>query len=463
MKLINSPYQQFVFKSYSFDQATGLAEFVYRLDDVEFVERVKFPMAVVEKIGDVTGPIPGSAPTELDQALFALHLIGGISYYKAGLPKEIIIESGSLSEEDAKFWNKLYTLGLGEFFYRHDLDFRDYIHFPFITNPANQFVVEMANPTSWPKSMESRVLLPIGGGKDSLVAVEMLRRAGIDFDLLVLGDHARINDVIRAVGINALRIDRVIDPKLFELNQQGAWNGHVPISAYIAFACVVTAVLHGKRDIVLSNERSANVGNVKVGDVEINHQYSKSLEFERDLQHYINDRISNEIRYFSLLRPMSELSITKQFAEIGKYFEVFSSCNKNFKQSGEVPEHSWCGDCAKCAFVFAMLAAWLSKAELLKIFGTIFFDHENLLETYRDLLGCGVGKPFDCVGEPDEMIVALELAHRRGDLGETAVMKWFAQDILPTQTDLEEKIESVLTLSKEHSMSEEYAKIVYEN
>lgn len=452
MQTINSSYQQFVFKSYSFDQATGQAEFVYRLDDVEFVERVKFP------IDSTTSGLHDS--TTLDNALFALHLIGGISYYKAGLAKEIIVESGSLSEEDAKFWNKLYTLGLGEFFYRNDLDFRDYINFPFVTNPADQF----ANPmTTLDVVILSGALLPIGGGKDSLVTVEMLKRVGLDFDLLVLGDHARINDVIRAVDVNALRIERVIDPKLFDLNKQGAWNGHVPISAYIAFASVVVAVLQGKRDIVLSNERSANVGNVKVGDVEINHQYSKSLEFERDLQHYISDRISKEIRYFSLLRPLSELSITKRFAEIGKYFEVFSSCNKNFKQSGEASEHRWCGDCAKCAFVFAMMAAWIPKVELERIFGAIFFDYENLLETYRDLLGCGVGKPFDCVGEPDEVIVALELARRRGELDEMAVMKWFVQDILPTQTDLEAKIEAVLKLSADHSMPEEYAKIVYEN
>ncbi len=450
MKSINSNYRQFVFKNYSFDQVTGQAEFVYRLDDLEFVERVKFPVVIGATIDEVV----------LNKALFALHLIGGVSYYKAGLPKEIIIESGSLDKKNAVFWNKLYTLGLGEFFYRNDLDFRDHIHFPFVTNAADQFDAVGTLPAT---STHSGAILPIGGGKDSLVVVEMLKRAGIDFDLLELGDHVRINDVIRAVGADALRIERQIDPKLFDLNKQGAYNGHVPISAYIAFASVVVTVLHGKRDIVLANERSANVGNLKVGEVEINHQYSKSLEFERDLQHYVADAISPSIRYFSLLRPFSELAIAKKFAEAGKYFDVFSSCNKNFKQGGELPEHRWCGDCAKCAFVFAMLAAWLPRTQLEKIFGSIFFDHENLLETYRDLLGCGVSKPFDCVGEPDEMIAALELARRRGDLDDTLVMKWFTNEILPNQADLDTKIEAVLELSKEHAMPDEYAKIIYEN
>jgi hypothetical protein len=447
MQPIKSPYQQFVFKKYSFDQATGQAEFVYRLDAIEFVERVNFPVSLIDDLDHST----------LDRALFALHLIGGISYYKAGLLPEIIVESGSLSEAAATFWNKLYTLGLGEFFYRNDLDFRDYIHFPFVHNRADQFAA-----ATRPQSL-SGALLPIGGGKDSLVAVELLRQAGIDFDLLVLGDHERIEEVITAVEERVWRIERQIDPKLFALNKAGAWNGHVPISAYIALASVVTAVLTGKRDIVLANERSANIGNLKVGDVEINHQYSKSLEFEQDFQHYVAEEISSEIRYFSLLRQLSELAIAKKFVEQGKYFDVFSSCNKNFKQSGERPEHRWCGDCAKCAFVFAMFAAWLSRTQLEKIFGSIFFDHESLLETYRDLLGCGVNKPFDCVGEPDEMMVALELARRRGDLDNTLVMKWFAEEVLPAQDDLDNQIEMVLKPSPQHAMPEEYAKLIYEN
>lgn len=446
MQPISSSYQQFIFKSYSFDAKNGEASLVYALDGVEFVERVRFPVS----------DYPADA-TLLDRALFALHLIGGISYFKAGLPKEIVVESGSLNEEQAKFWNKLYTLGLGEFFYRNDLDFRDYIHFPFVTNPSSQFVTPVT-----PTVIDSAgALLPIGGGKDSLVAVEMLRRAGIEFDLLELGSHERIEEVISAVGANAWRISRQIDTKLFDLNKKGAYNGHVPISAYIAIASVVTAILHGKRDIVLANERSANVGNVVVDGVQINHQYSKSLEFERDLQHYLHDQFGESVRYFSLSRPFSELAITKMFVERGKYFEVFSSCNKNFKQSGEAPAARWCGECAKCAFVFAMFAAWLPKNELEKIFGAIFFDREDLVETYRDLLGCGVMKPFDCVGEPDEMMAALELARQRGELDGTVVMRWFIQEILPSQSDLDMKIERVLQPASDHALPEDYKKIVY--
>lgn len=448
MQPIVSPYNTFRFVSYAFNHANGEAEFVYAIDDaLTFTERVIFPLPEKIVVDDAA----------LDRALFALHLIAGISYYKAYCPPNIVIESGSLTKDEAAFWDKLYTHGLGEFFYRNDLDFRNYIHFPSGNEPQDLSL------SSCPLPLHGAIV-PLGGGKDSLVAVEMLRQAGIAFDLVALRGHDRIKKVAAAIGQPLAVIDREIDPQLFEENKKGAWNGHVPITAYVAFAMACYAVLHGKQDVIFANERSANAGNVMAGDIEINHQYSKSLEVERDIQHYIATSITLSVRYFSLLRPLSELAITKRFVENGKYFDVFSSCNRNFSLStfdSRLLTTPWCGTCPKCAFVFGMLAAFLSKAEVVGIFGKNLYDDASLLPTYKELLALEGIKPFECVGEPDEVFAAFVLAHRRGDFAGSAVMDWFAADVLPARQDADAVIALALAPTTEHAMPDDYKNLPY--
>lgn len=442
MTPIVSPYKTFRFVAYTFDRGTGEAALTYAIDGVyTFTEKVVFPLP--EKIA--------ASDEAIDHAVRALHLIGGISYYKAYLPPEIVVESTELTKDEAVFWAKLYTLGLGEFFYRNNLDFQGYVRFP---------ATDVATSTL-PKTTTSGAVLPLGGGKDSLVAVEMLRKAGKPFDLLALRAHERIVQVAEAVGQPLAVIGRQIDPQLFELNKKGAWNGHVPITAYVAFASVVYALLHGKQDIIFANEKSANNGNVTVHGVSINHQYSKSLEAERDIQNYLAMSVTADVRVFSLLRPLSELAITKRFAERGKYLEIFSSCNKNFRITGDKPVERWCGECPKCAFVFSMLAAFVPQERLVKMFGKNLYDDGALLWLYKELLALEGIKPFECVGEPDEVFAAFVLAHRRGDFAGSVIMDWFVREVLPTRNDVDEVIAASLAMSNEHAMPEEYANIIY--
>ncbi|MCR4312341.1 MAG: endonuclease domain-containing protein [Candidatus Uhrbacteria bacterium] len=442
MQPIQSPAETFTFRSYSFDRATGEAEFVYAIDDIELVDRMTFPLLA-------TG-IPEGADVALDRALFALHIITGTSYYKAKLPKKIVIESGKLTKDEATFWDKLYTLGLGEFFFQNDLDFRDYIHFPF----------EDGERVTGSFSGEGAFVM-IGGGKDSLVAIEMLCAAEKSVELSWVGKNSRIREVADAVGAPYTVIDRQIDPKIIELNKQGAWNGHIPITAVISFAEVVLAILHGKRDVIFSNERSANIGNVVVDGIEINHQYSKSLESERDLQEYLTSSISPDIRVFSLLRPLSELDVARRFAAFGKYFNVFSSCNANFRKFKTPIITRWCGKCPKCTFVFAILAAFIPRRKMIEMFGEDVFMNEALLPMYKDLLGCGVMKPFECVGEPEEVIAAFGLIHGRGEYEDSPILKWVEREVLAGRKNIDGLITHALTLSPEHAMPQEYADIVY--
>lgn len=437
--------KQFIFRSYSFDTATGDVALVYAIDNQEFVERLKFPV-----------PTNGQRTTanDLDAALFSLHLVAGVSYYKAKLPPEIVIESGTLTKEQAEFWNNLYTLGLGEFFYRNNLDFRNYVRFPWSDRT-------MHNDQRTTPSGAFGAILPIGGGKDSLVAVELLRSAGIDFDLVMFGNHARIREVAAEVGKPLLQIRRTIDPKLMELNAAGAWNGHVPITAYVSLASMIVGMLHGKRDVVLANERSANSGNAEVDGIVINHQYSKSLDAERALQDYISKYITGDARVFSVLRPMSELDIARRFAANGKYFNVFSSCNKNFKQGGAPSVTRWCGKCPKCAFVFVILGAFIPRRRMAEMFGEDLLMKTELLDMYKDLTGYGAMKPFECVGEFEEVIAALALIEGRGEYDDSPIMQWFSGEVSSKRNDFDALIDRALTMSQEHMMPEEYSNLVY--
>lgn len=440
----NSPYKTFRFVSYAFDEKSGEAVLTYAFDDaVTLRETFQFP---VPKAGVAPG-----ARAALDRALFALHLVVGVSYYKAFCPPEIRVESGALTAEQAKFWNTLYTLGLGEFFYRNELSFDGLVNFPTEASAADG-APEVAGLAD--------ALVPIGGGKDSLVTVELMRASGRPFTLFTLGTFQRIQEAIRAIGEKHLLVHRKIDPTLFDLNAKGAYNGHVPISSIIAFSAVVTAILNGKRDIVLSNERSANFGNVTVGGVEVNHQYSKSFAFERDLQDYLARYVTGSVRYFSLLRPLSELAIAERFVKNGKYLDIFSSCNTNFRLRGTAPKERWCGQCPKCAFVFAMMAAFVPSDALLAMFGDNLFDRDDLMPLYQELLGCKDTKPFECVGEPSEVHAAFILAHRRGDLEETRAMRWYLDTQLPQFADPDAVVAEALRPSSEHAVPDEYAALI---
>ncbi len=445
MRAIISPAKQFIFKSYSFDRESGEVLLKYGIDDDEFVERLVFPVPA-------TG-IPEGIDSALDRALLTLHLIAGVSYYKAKLPPEIVVESGRLSAEQAASWNKLYTLGLGEFFFRNDLDFRGYVKFP-VSDDAASLMGE-------PAVIGEGAIVPIGGGKDSLVAIEMLKSANIPFDLFMFGNHARIREVAAEVGGKLFSVTRTIDPKLIELNKAGAWNGHVPITAYVGIAASIVAMLHGRRDVIFANERSANSGNTEVDGIIINHQYSKSLEAERDIQAYLEAFVSKDFRVFSLLRPLSELDIARRFAANGKYFNVFSSCNTNYKQGGAPTVTRWCGKCPKCAFVFAMLGAFIPRRKMVEMFAEDVLMRVDLLPMYKDLTGYGTMKPFECVGEFEEVIAAFALIHGRGEYDDSPIMKWFEADIMSSRKDIDALIDHALTLSTEHSMPEEYAQFVY--
>jgi len=426
----------FYFESFSFEPDTKELIFTYSYDkETRFTETILL-----------------NTPKQLEdseaftRALFNLHLALGISYWKAFTPKKIIVESGALTKEQAEFWNTVYTEGLGEFYYTNQIDFNGLVEFPY----DESLKVEPLEIKPF-----KTTLLPLGGGKDSLVSVELLQQMGITFDTTFGKSHPIVDRQVGELKSTHIKAIREVDEQLFELNEQGAQNGHIPISMIYAFTTLLIAIVQRYKYIVFSNERSANEGNTEYLGQEINHQWSKSARFENLFRDYVHSYISPEIEYFSLLRPLSELHIAKLFASHEKWLPLFTSCNTNFKINDR-GQNKWCGNCPKDAFVFAILAPFVSKEKLVETFGKNMFADTTLLDTYKELLGTKDIKPLDCVGTPNEVRVTFAMAHDTGLFEGDATMDYFVNDVLPTIDNLEELKEEVFTPSKEHNIPEQF-------
>lgn len=449
-------YQEFIFTDYNFNYSTGELSLRYSFDNkLTFEEKVFF---------DVSNVNFETIDKELlNDAFLNLHLIAGISYYKAYCPSKLIVKTAFLNDEQIKFWEKIYTLGLGEFFYKNQIDFRGLVNFESVESLESESQDTIPH-LAFPKrgGTEKKCLVPIGGGKDSLVTAELLKKGGFDFTLYSLGDSFPQKETAELVGKERLIVNRKLSPNLFELNKEGAYNGHIPISAYIAFLSLATAILYGYDYIVLSNEHSANYGNLDYLGMNINHQYSKSLEFEQDFNNYVEQNICTDIRYFSLLRPYYELKIAKIFSQYSQYFSKFTSCNANFKIIKKVPlegdtggfmpqkvkypptsfkgglKEKWCCECPKCAFVYSILSPFIPREKIVKIFGKNLFAEEKLKNLFLELLGVQENKPFECVGTAEEVAVAFYLVSQKAEWQNDFIVKIFIAKVLPQIENIEE-------------------------
>lgn len=389
-----SKYQRFIFEDYTFDPDIGALDLHYAMDDaLHFTEKYRFDFEFAEY-----------DPAVLDRAVQALFFMAGVSYYKMYIPPNIVVKKGELDAPMAAFFGKTYQRGLGEFWYLNQLDPRTPVVFPAITDHIL--------PIQGGRKGQG-LLVATGGGKDSLVSIEILRDKK-NVTTWSLNHRPQLTPLVECIALPHAWVERQWDPQISALNQQDALNGHIPISAIFACVGTIVAILNGTQDIVMSNEYSANEPTLHYRGVAINHQYSKSQEFEKDFQQYLEHVFGDRVRYYSFLRPLSEVRISELFAvdAFEKYKDVFSSCNRAFVHGSNAM--SWCGNCSKCAFVYMALAPFLAEEKL----GALWSGKNLLLEpalqpTYRKLLGIEGDKPLDCVGDIKESRAAMRLAQER--------------------------------------------------
>jgi hypothetical protein len=202
--------------------------------------------------------------------------------------------------------------------------------------------------------------------------------------------------------------------------------------------------------VVFSNERSASYGSIIPGAGEVNHQWSKGWEFERLFGEHVARHVSPDVHYYSLLRPLSELAVARQFAKGDRYDAWFSSCNRNFHLLGERPVNRWCGVCPKCHFVFLALAPFMSKPRLVSIFGRNLLDDASQAAGYDALLEFQDHKPFECVGEGRESRAAMFALVNRPEWREDALVRRFEREILPQLDRSGLELAPLLRMSGEH-------------
>jgi hypothetical protein len=389
-----TPFTHFYIENFSFDADSGKATFSYSFDkDISFIEEIEFYDEQFPLRKDIK-------PEDIQTFLFSLSLALGVSYYKSYPTHTITVETGALTDAMKTFWKKFYTLGLGEFFYRNSIS-------PDILKDIVSTSTKTYQKTSF--IPEERAIVPVGGGKDSIVTIEKVKSGKVPFNLFTFGkDNSIYHDMEEISGAKRLFVRRSLAKELFRLNSEGYYNGHVPITGVISFALALVSYLYGYKYIIFSNEHSANFGNMSYENIEVNHQYSKSLEFENDFRAYLRDYVSTDIEYFSMMRPYYEINILKMFSNYKDYFPYFSSCNRNFHllASGTSVKR-WCLECPKCAFTFAGLHPYLSKEEMFTIFGGDMYADTRNIPLFRELAGVSGHKPFECVGTNEEILVSM--------------------------------------------------------
>lgn len=448
-------HPRFVYERFTLGRAGhGLhAQFRFRLEPaIEFTPEIIIKTVDWARVEEM----PRAA---LENLFFPLGLVEMLSYWKAACSPEIVVRAGALSNEQIAWWMNLLLQGMGEYFYINQIDFRSPELVRILSAPStitSSAVIPSEsragrgttrglhlNPSSQneekqiPRSARNdtaKNLVLTSGGKDSVVTLETLRAARQPFDCLLLNPTPAALDIARQAGCaKPIIIRRTIDERLLALNAAGYLNGHTPFSALLAFLGVTVAALFGHRRVIVSNERSAEEASVEYLGARINHQHSKTFEFESAFRGYCRKYMAPEIEYFSLLRPLYELQIAERFAKLPQYLPLFRSCNRG------MATNSWCGRCPKCLFVWTALYPFVARDQLLKIFDKDLFASEGAAETLRALLGLDASKPFECVGTKEETLAAIHLCIEKYKLQGVALplsLATIERTVLASRSDL---------------------------
>lgn len=383
-------YPRFIYDSYKTKISDECieAEFFFQIEGLSAFE-VHWTFPVHERAADLKNN------ATFEQLIFCLGMVELISYWKPTCSPEVVIKAGYLSPQQIDWWKKLYYQGLGEFFYLNNIktDINSFMNIITKGSKSKGYFRTLPEPKG--------TLIPIGGGKDSAVTLELLKQTKNENYCYIINPRQATLDTCRAGSYTdrTLAARRTLDERMLELNRQGFLNGHTPFSAIVAFSSVITAYINNLKYVALSNESSANEATVKNSD--INHQYSKSFEFEMDFHGYEKSYINSGVYYFSLLRPLNELQIACFFSRLNKYHGVFKSCNAGSKAD------MWCCQCPKCLFVYIILSPFLEQDRLQKIFGANLLDDRGLAGIFDKLIGAEEEKPFECVGSRQEANAAL--------------------------------------------------------
>lgn len=430
-------FDTFRYKKYDiiYQDNNAMITFYYEIDQLStFETKIEIPVSN-----------PKLNQEYVNYLAFHIGLIESISYWKCTCPYHYVIECGSLDKKQEEFFQKIFFCGLGEFFYTNHIKVEKGNMIHFVSKGKSEPISINYHGTG--------NMIAVGGGKDSCVSLKLLQKEENTTPFMINSKKVMI-ECAKAAGFHEnemITIKRKLDKKIIDLNEKGFLNGHTPFSAMVAFVSYLAAYFNQKKNIVLSNESSANESNI-IG-TKINHQYSKTFEFEADFNNYQREYFGNIIHYFSLLRPLSEYQIGMLFSQYKEFHQVFKSCNPGSKNE----EWQWCGTCPKCLFIYTILSPYLYKEELTSIFSKDLFEEQELLETFKELLGYVNTKPFDCVGTFEEMNYAVyQTINNLKKKNLPFLLQYYYENYYQDLSHL--KLET--KWNPEHNLEEKYKKIV---
>lgn len=385
----------------------------------------------------------------LNKLVFSLGLVELISYWKMVCSNNIIIESGGLSIDEINWWKKLYINGLGEFFYTSSINYNEKL----MNITATKDIIELKENHIDNK----KVLIPIGGGKDSITTIELLKNK-FDSYCYIINSRKATKDTFETSNIDKNKLieaKRVLDKKILEYNEKGYLNGHTPFSAIVAFSSVIACLVNDIKYVALSNESSANEPTIL--NTNINHQYSKSFEFENDFRNYEKKYIKTDVDYFSFLRPLTESGIAYLFSKLKKYHSIFRSCNVGSKTD------IWCGHCSKCLFVYIILSPFMESDELIKIFGKDLLDDIELVDIFDKLVGQVENKPFECVGSRKEVEASVKYTINKYLKKNKKLPKLLSYYLDNNKIDETDSFDLYKCLDDNNNLPKEFYKVIKEN
>ena len=466
---LRKKYNKFIYEKYEINDDGDWWNITYFFD-IPWLTEFR-PMIKIEKKNIKNQNID---PDFVNYLVFHIGLVELISYWKCCCPQNVEIKAWYIDEDQIKWFKKMYFYGLGEFFYTNwiEVDEESFMEIQChpewkeILSPSDSsFKKEQNIPLFLKRVAEGQEifnsslcsewqfhwnLITIWWWKDSNVTLELLK--WMDNDTFILNPNDVTLECSKIAGYDNPRImKRILDPQIVELNKKWFLNGHTPFNALLAFLTYLVAYLGNKKYIVLSNESSANESNVRW--LKVNHQYSKSFEFENDFNHYTEKYFWIWIIYFSFLRPLLEIQIAQLFSKFEQYHKVFKSCNVWSKSK----PRKWCCDCPKCLFVFTILSPFLYKEKLVNVFGEDLFENKNLLQTFIDLTWNSDNKPFECVGTYDEVNYAIALTIKKLDWNLPYLLQYYIDHFELKDYDL------LNYFNEENNLDPEFLEILKKN
>jgi hypothetical protein len=430
--------EQFTYLQFWLSDDRRTVHFDYRLrhigQDHDLTEIIEFPL-----------PLADSA--EQQRSLRAIHLALGISYYKIFVSPSIAYPY-AMDDAEAAFWNNVWQGGLGEFRYINKLP-ADRLA-TFVAQTGQQFDGQSISETSG-------AILGIGGGKDSIVAGEMLKSLSVPVAGFVMATGEQLGQtasVAKAMSVDLHPIKRQLDKQLLVLQEQSdAYRGHVPISLIFCLVGTALAIAAKSAYVVVANEASASIPRIMWVDKAVNHQWSKSFDTEKQLQRFIETAITPTVTYFSAIRQLTSIGVAKLFAGFPQYFEVFTSDNFVFRiDPAKRPSGRWGLESPKSLSSYILLAPWLSDEDVRRIFTIDFLNEVSLEKLFLELVGVEGEQPLDCVGTVEELVLSLNLLAQANRYQDTYLMQLASKHGVVHDGDWQRSLRKLLELQTDQAL-----------